>query len=310
MISETPIVIAFTPNYFVPAATTILSILQHTTPSERLHIIVLLSEELPERMKDKLSILGKERVRYTYLNLQGRLGEVYVDERYTEAASYRLLLPNLLPDYDKVIYIDCDIIVRNDIVKLYQHTHLDDNYLAGVYEAPLDFQKSRFESLGCNPKEYINSGFLLMNLAQLRKDDMVNKMLKALNVDYLEFPDQDVINQTCKGRIVALPPYYNSIRTFFLPQYKEAFTQQYSEEEWHEVQQHGTIHYTGGKPWNLFTVGFLSWWNCYEQLPQCIKEEWQVNKKMLRLYKVYRTRIGKAFIDGAQTIYRKLRYRK
>lgn len=97
------------------------------------------------------------------------------------------------------------------------------NYLAAVFEASMDFQLDHLKTIGCNPNEYINSGFLIMNLELMRKDNMVEKFIEASKVDYLEFPDQDVLNQLCKDRILALPPYYNSIRTFYLPQYKKFF---------------------------------------------------------------------------------------
>ena len=83
-----------------------------------MHIICLLSEELPDRLKQKIQLIGGERAQYSFINLQGRLQNIYIDAKYTEAASYRLLLPDLLPEYDKVMYIDCDIIVRNNLVKL------------------------------------------------------------------------------------------------------------------------------------------------------------------------------------------------
>lgn len=302
-----PIVIAFTANYIVPAATTILSILNSIGEREKLHIIVLNNEELPHSMQQKLVRLGGSRVSYTFLNLQGKLTGVYIDNRYTEAASYRLLLPELLPDYDKVIYLDCDIIVQNDISKLYHETELGNYYLAGVFEAPLDFQVERFKSIGCNPREYINSGFLIMNLSLLRQDKMTERFIEALKVDYLEFPDQDVLNKVCKGRILGLPPHYNSIRTFFIPQYKKFFLQQYSEDDLNEVLKHGTIHYTGGKPWNQFTIEFPAWWNHYEQLPSYIKEEWEIDDRMYTLYRIYNTVIGKAVINYAQALYRKIR---
>ena len=54
-----------------------------------------------------------------------------------------------------------------------------------------------------------------MNLAQLRQDNMVPRFLEAAKAEGLQFPDQDVLNQLCKDRILGLPPYYNSIRTFF-----------------------------------------------------------------------------------------------
>ncbi|MDE5493053.1 glycosyltransferase family 8 protein [Elizabethkingia meningoseptica] len=302
-----PLVLAFTPNYFIPAATCLYSILKNSSEAEKLHVICLLTEELPLRMIEKLKRLTGDRIQYSFINLTGKLQDIYIDERYTVAASYRLLLPDLLPEYDQALYIDCDVIVRNNLAKLYNEIDLKDNYLAAVYEASLDFQIPYLNSIGSKPGEYINSGFLIMNLKQLRQDGMVAQFLKAAKADGLQFPDQDVLNQLCKGRILALPPYYNSIRTFFLPQYKKYFLKYYSEEDWKSVQEHGTIHYTGAKPWNNFTVKFKEWWDYYEQLPSEIKTEWTVNKKIHVLYKIYYTRIGNFLISTLQKLYRKLK---
>ncbi|MBP1617331.1 MAG: stress protein [Bacteroidetes bacterium] len=313
MISSTsyvPLILAFTPNYFIPAATCLLSVLKHSDESDKFNVIILLSRDLPQGMQDKLQRLGGERMNFAYLNLEGRVTDIYVDEKYTVAASYRLLLPDLLPEYDKVMYIDCDVIVRNNLAELYRTVDLGDNYMAGVFEATLDFQISHLEAIGCKPGEYINSGFLIMNLAKLREDDMVTKFIEASKAEYLEFPDQDVINQLCKGKILGLPPYHNSIRTFFLPQYKAAFLKYYSEEDWQAVQEHGTVHYTGTKPWDSFTVKFKVWWQCYELLPVEIRNEGSVNKKTHCLYKFYASFLGKFLIDNMLKLYRKLKYYK
>lgn len=303
-----PLVVAFTPNYFVPAATCLYSVFANVEPDEQIHVICLLSEELPEPMKRKIRLIGGERAQYSFVNLNGRLQDIYIDAKYTEAASYRLLLPDILPEYDKVIYIDCDVIVRNDLAELYRSVDLGDNYLAAVFEAPLDFQIERFKSIGCNPMEYINSGFLIMNLQFMRRDRMVGKFMEASKADYLEFPDQDVLNQLCKGRILGLPPCYNSIRTFYLPQYKKYFLRKYREQDWEDVHEHGTVHYTGAKPWNHFTVEFKLWWEYYEQLPREIKNEWKANRKMYLLYRFNKSVLGTLLIGGIQSIYRKLKY--
>ena len=306
--TSVPLVIAFTPDYFIPAATCLYSIITSMQAEGELHVICLLSEELPERLKLKIQLIGEGRTCYSFVNLQGKLQHIYIDQKYTEAASYRLLLPDLLPEYKKVIYIDCDIIVRNDLVQLYHSIDLGMNYLAAVFEASMDFQLDHLKTIGCNPNEYINSGFLIMNLELMRKDNMVEKFIEASKVDYLEFPDQDVLNQLCKDRILALPPYYNSIRTFYLPQYKKFFLQKYTEQDWLEVHRHGTVHYTGAKPWNQFTVQFQLLWQYYEQLPEIIKKEWQVDKKIYFLSKLYRTSCGTFVVDKLQALYRKMKY--
>jgi len=308
--NEIPLVIAFTPNYFIPASTTLLSIFQHTGSDEHFHIICLLSEELPERLKQKIHLACNQHTRFSFVNLQGRLSDIYVDEKYTVAASYRLLLPDLLQDYDKVMYIDCDVAVRNDLAKLYRSVDMGDHYLAAVFEATLDFQEEHLIQIGCDPSTYINSGFLIMNLALMRQDNIVEKFITASKADYLEFPDQDVLNTVCKNRIMGLPPWYNSIRTFYLPQYKHFFLRRYTEQDWEAVHRYGTVHYTGAKPWNHFTVQFQVWWQFYEQLPREIKEEGNVNKKMYYLYKLSNTLLGAMVINGVQSLYRKLKYRK
>ena len=288
-----PLAIAFTPNYFVQAATTLRSVLD-ASPNGQFRVVCLLTEEIPQRMQDELKRMGGGRLELEYAPLKGRLQGVYIDPRYTEAASLRLLLPELLPELDKILYLDCDIIVRQDLTRLWNETDLGDNYLAAVYEAAIEGQAERFRALGCDPAKYFNSGFLLMNLKQMRAEHVSEKLLEACRVPYLEFPDQDALNQVCQGRVLPLSPFYNSIRTFFIPKYKPDFVRQYGEDLWDKVQREATIHYTGGKPWNLFTVQFDVWWRVYDTLPAEIRAEWAPGK-MASFWKFYRTPLGRIF---------------
>ena len=288
-----PLAIAFTPNYFVQAATLLRSVLD-ASPEGRFRVVCLLSEEIPERMKDKLQRMGGDRLVLEDVLLKGRLKDVYIDPRYTEAASLRLLLPELLPELDRILYLDCDIVVRQDLSKLWEETDLADNYLAAVYEAAIEGQADRFRALGCDPAKYFNSGFLLMNLAKMRAEKVSEKLLEACRVPYLEFPDQDALNQVCRGRVLPLSPLYNSIRTFFIPKYRPDFERQYGPGLWEKVRREATIHYTGGKPWDLFTVQFGAWWKVYDSLPAEIRQEWTPGK-MARFWKFYRTPAGRVF---------------
>ena len=303
-----PVVLAFTPNYFVPAATCLSSILRHSAEESSFHVLCLLTEDLGDAMKRSLEALGGGRMVFSYINLAGRLADIYVDARYTVAASYRLLLPDLLPQYDKVLYVDCDVVVRNDLAALYHRTDLTGYYLGAVFEAPLESQLDYLKKLGIQPGRYINSGFLLMNLQKLRVDGMVDKLLAAARRPDLQFPDQDVLNQLCGGHILGLPPYYNGIRTFYLPQYRDIFLRYYTEEDWSAVQDHGTVHYTGGKPWDTFTVAFGVWWDYYEDLPGDIRSQWRLNKRLYCLSKIYKTSMGKYMLEGIQRLVRQFKY--
>ena len=298
-----PLAIAFTPNYFVQAATTLRSVLD-ASPDGRFRVVCMLTEEIPQRMRDELARLGGGRLELEYLPLKGRLQGIYIDPRYTEAASMRLLLPELLPELDRVLYLDCDIIVRQDLARLWRETDLGHNYLAAIYEAAIEGQAERFRALGCDPARYFNSGFLLMNLKQMREEKVSERLLEACRVPYLEFPDQDALNQVCLDRVLPLSPLYNSIRTFFIPKYKSDFIRQYGEGLWERVQREATIHYTGGKPWDMFTVQFGAWWRVYDTLPDEIKEEWTPGR-MARFWKIYRTPIGR-ILDAARDLKQKI----
>lgn len=302
-----PVVIAFTPNYFIPAATTLYSLF-HAAEKECFHVICLLSVNLPDEQKKKIQQIGGVQARYSFIDLSDRLQNVSVDSKYTVATLYRLLIPDLLTEYDKVLYMDCDVIVRNNLGELFRTVDLGDNYLAGVFEAPVDFQIEHLKKIGCDPYSYINAGIIIMNLAMLRADNMTKKFIELLSHNQYEFPDQDVLNLLCYGKIVPLKPYYNSIRTFYLPQYKFFFLKQYTEDDWVKVWQCGNIHYTGDKPWRRFTVQFSVWWRYYEKLPANIRNESIVSKRMFVLYQFYKSFLGLFLIDGIQSLYRKLKY--
>lgn len=270
-----PIVIAFTPSYIVPAATLLRSIFRTLAEDTRLEVICLVDKPLAEADMALLRRLGRGQDRvisFRELCMGERLRGLYVDERYSAVANYRLFVADLLPEWDRVIYLDCDIIVRQDLAYLYHSVDLGDSYVAGVAEAATDWQRERYQALGCDPTLYINSGFLILNLDQLRREQVTPRFEQVLSqADYLEFPDQDTLNIVCQGRITYIAPKYNGIRTFFLPSYRDVFCSRYTRDQWDEVANEGNIHYTGAKPWKQYTHLFEKWWQVYWLLPREIR---------------------------------------
>lgn len=65
-LNAVPIVIAFTPDYFIPAATCLYSILKHSSDTEEFHVVCLLTEELPQQMQEKLKRLGDNGFSFLY----------------------------------------------------------------------------------------------------------------------------------------------------------------------------------------------------------------------------------------------------
>ena len=113
---------------------------------------------------------------------------------------FRFLIPELKNNIDKVIYLDCDIIVLDDIIKLYNE-NLGDKIIGAVPE----YHYTTFTLLNnvknkCNidcKHKYFNAGVMLINCEKWRQNDITKKLFKIEKKyrDKLMFLDQDVLNK-------------------------------------------------------------------------------------------------------------------
>ena len=132
-----------------------------------------------------------------------------------QPALKRLNMPHLLPDIEKVLYMDSDILVLKDLTELYE-TDIGDNLIAGVKDVCLLFQEDpRFGHFP--PNSYICTGVMLMNLKQMRLENTEQRFLDVVPevVKFWVTTDQDIINYACAGRIFHLHPRYDWITETF-----------------------------------------------------------------------------------------------
>ena len=99
-----------------------------------------------------------------YLNAVGR--DIFPEKReWTIATYYRLFIPELFPNYEKIIYLDTDILLLKDISSLYL-TDLGQNYLAAAVDVAatsLTFYKDFMKKFNLQG-EYFNDGVLVFNI--------------------------------------------------------------------------------------------------------------------------------------------------
>lgn len=121
----------------------------------------------------------------------------------------RIFLPRLLPDCDEVIYLDADVIVDLDVRKLVTKRR-DGDLLAAM--PSWDFAHSLDAELAADigvpgDESYFQSGLLVFDLAQWRKDDTLACCLEIGDRyhDRLRSHDQTVLNLACRGRIAEIP---------------------------------------------------------------------------------------------------------
>ena len=123
----------------------------------------------------------------------------------TDCVYYKILLPLLFPDYERMIYLDGDTLIRKDISKMYNYP-FNDNYILGF---PF-YMSIVMDKFGIKAEHYISGGCLLFNIDKIRKDNKDVDLLQFTikNNSVLEFREQDSINYIFYPKIGFLPLKY------------------------------------------------------------------------------------------------------
>ena len=190
----------------------------------------------------------------------------------TPAALLKFSLPELLPDLNRVLYLDGDVLVRRDLGELFR-TPLGENYAAAVTDVGcLTGTNLRKQKLG---KWLFNSGMMLLNLSLQRKHEMPRTLTeaKARSKDH-SLMDQTIFNETFAGRATLLPPEYNFLPVwYYLNKYRidtdecrERCKNFYGIEikDGSEILERSfcIIHFAGTlKPWDTPDLPFATEWN-------------------------------------------------
>ena len=208
-------------NYAPYMGMAILSVLKNAAPKDTFHFYIL-DNKISDKNKQKLDSLHQQYdFELSYLPLDEKLFAKCDAKRanWTLSIFGRYLIPQLIPD-DKVLYLDCDVMVRSSLWNLWK-TDLTGYYLAGMPDYNV-IQRGRLqERFGADFKaeEYVNSGVLLINNKKWRKENLFETLLdySIKNASLLQWPDQDAINVICHARKKMLPERYNVMGYLYKP---------------------------------------------------------------------------------------------
>lgn len=216
--------------------------------------IHVLSNGLTEKSIHNLKkvALGFEDISIQFYDLE-KLNSMLPSNLYIgnlSIATYsRLFIPRLFEDKNRILYLDTDILIDNDLSELFE-IDMTGFYIGGV-QAVLEKASSEFS---------INAGVTLWNIPYCNSDFLFDRFMDYLSTKggQVAFHDQTVINQVAESKIMKLPLKYNVTTPIFLYQYKRFISifnllEFYSEKEYNFARKSPfIIHLTGwttGRPW-------------------------------------------------------------
>ncbi|WNZ27668.1 glycosyltransferase family 8 protein [Leptolyngbya sp. NK1-12] len=240
-------------NYAMPLAVTIRSALEHLESNKKMLLFVI-DDGIYPRVKCRIvKSLPAERceVRWLPRPEQAEMQTILNEENakftvFSKATLYRLMIPELLPrEFSKAIYLDCDLVVKADISKLWE-MDLGDNYLLAActkYVRIVSHSRglANWRELGFAPDDkHLSAGVLVLNLDKWRSNNLCAIALDYIvhNHQYIRGMDNDVLVAIVRNGWGELDLRWNNTEA-------RRMTQE-------EIDDSYILHYTSPeKPWSV-----------------------------------------------------------
>ena len=255
--------------YVFPTLVAMTSLVENAGNNTFYNIYVLIDSGFTEENKKILKSVEYNHIHHCEVIFQ-LLSDKYknekTDKRIKTPAYYRLDLPIILPNVSRIIWMDGDTAVFEDLSELI-NLDMKGNYIMGF----LDSVPEAIDKFGIINSTVLCTGVLLMDLDALRQNNMTQKFEKFLieQKENINQHDQTIINVVCQGKIAPLPPKYGmwcfEAKIHALKHNnRQRKHLQYNENEFIYAYYHPAIlHYVWPKPyWRRKKPVFnKEWWN-------------------------------------------------
>jgi lipopolysaccharide biosynthesis glycosyltransferase/sulfatase maturation enzyme AslB (radical SAM superfamily) len=208
-------------NQYAPILGVMLhSLIETSDPCKNYDILVLcngnnISPENTRRLT--LTVKKHQNVVLRYVNVSRLLTDLsfYIRVNFSIETYFRLFLPQVLPNYKKILYLDADMVVRHDIAELFD-IDLEGNFLGAVrdpiitgsQESSVFNTKEYMSKLGIkNAYNYFQAGVLILDLEKL--SSISKNMIEYAASNECMLVDQDVLNLFCQGKVKFIDNIWN-----------------------------------------------------------------------------------------------------
>ena len=331
--NNVPIIYNFSKGY-VPAFTVCLKGALRYFSDDHNYDIIILSRQLTDEQEGIINsmIEDRENVSVRYLNPAPFFSGMryFMADRLPLEGFFRSSAPFVLKHYDKLIYMDADMLVKADLAELYD-TDVSGYYVGAVQDLvakaflnmkdKTDYAKdylfrAKYRMMLKKPDEYFNSGLMLLNCAEIRNNFKWQDMMDYWKRVEFKSDDQDMLNSLFQGHVKFLDLAWNvfaKTNETFATVYEQAPKADY--ERYLEARKHPKIvHYiTEVKPWNVGQGDFvLEFWQLarntpyYEALLEKIAGFLSQNVQTYTMYQMEYRSLDKRLKNGSWKAFKKV----
>lgn len=245
-------IVFITDKNFVPQTHVAIMSLIDTKNIDTKYQIYICAKQISEEQCKNFKNLEIENVKIEVINnedisIKGLTGVIPI-------VYWRLKLPEIIPNCDKILHLDCDIVVKKDLSNLY-NIEVNNYDIAAVKDiTPVLYNEN---------KKYFNAGIMLLNLKKIRQDGLFEKAINLLikGDNKYTFLEQDVLNEIIGDKLKLISPRYNfitSYRRYTKKQLYNYFGEYISDKDII------ILHYAGKcRPWMYTNVYFAKDWEVY-----------------------------------------------
>ncbi len=230
------------------------SLLTHTT-ARPLRVWLMHGKELSEEGRARVTkVVTGFGAQLEFLQVPDEQMVGFPTSKFHYSCWYRILLPELRPELNRILYLDCDVVVTDDLQPLWG-TDLGDKLFAACINPLYRPMFKPVRDMGIEDyRDYLNSGVLLLDLRRMR-EERVSERLREYAITHPDnaCPEQDALSVLMKGRWHSLHPRWNAQTALYdndLPAAMSPFT---SEQAREAVARPAIVHFNGPfKPWQYF----------------------------------------------------------
>ena len=211
-----PVFFAADDKYTKFMMVTMKSIIENASVKYLYRFYVLHTDITPENQAI-VKKMEKSNCKITFVDVNEELKKIAkkisLRDYYTATTYYRIFIPEMFPEYDKVLYVDSDTVIRADIAELFQY-NLGKNYIGAIRDqlvVQTDIYGDYVEKvLGISRGAYFNAGVVLINCEEFREKKMLKQFVDLLSTyTFVVAQDQDYLNILCRDNVLWLDPRWN-----------------------------------------------------------------------------------------------------